>query len=61
MCASRHVTSRSTEFIWQHENRTPIGTIVPIMGELFLLETDILPIITKSAKKGRGNYDDFIG
>ena len=23
---SRHVTSRDTQFIWEHENRTPIGT-----------------------------------
>ena len=33
----RHVTSLPFEFMWQHENKTPIGTIVPIMGEFYLL------------------------
>ena len=33
---SRHVTSRDTRFISVHDNRTPIGSKLPIMGEFFL-------------------------
>ena len=29
---SRHVTSRDTQFISVHDNRTPIGSKLPIMG-----------------------------
>ena len=29
-----YVTSRDTQFILVHDNRTPIGTSLPIMGEL---------------------------
>ena len=32
----RHVTSRDTRFILVHDNRTPIGSKLPIMGEFFL-------------------------
>ena len=33
----RHVTSRDTRFISVHDNRTPIGSKLPIMGEFYRL------------------------
>ena len=33
----RHVTSRDTRFISVHDNRTPIGSKLPIMGEFILV------------------------
>ena len=34
----RHVTSRDTRFISVHDNRTPIGSKLPIMGEFVRLK-----------------------
>ena len=36
----RHVTSRDTRFISVHDNRTPIGSKLPIMGEFIYLKDD---------------------
>ena len=37
----RHVTSRDTRFISVHDNRTPIGSKLPIMGEFPNLKAEL--------------------
>ena len=54
---SRHVTSRHAGFIWEHENRTPIGTKVPIMGEFRSLIIYLVLVMLKKRTELKCAFD----